>query len=476
MNNNAALMSNLLSMTAGGGIMGLLASAWMAPYDYIPFILTGASLGSAGAIVTRRQSPSKKMVDGRILVTEEQLSRQVQQQTETLWNLGTVPLPKSTIHQLLLGAPGSGKTQALMQQIHQLRQRSDVRVIILDRSGELLQRFYQPETDLLFNPSDQRSVGWSHTAELGYLPSLEVAESLIPLPEPTNQNEIFYHSAQHLLAALWQKSASNQEFWENLQLPLRDMAYLLQGLGTIRALEEPRLGHSVLFTLENQVRFYRNLPNLANPFSFYHYGKGDDRRWLFLPLLEEQVAEHKPLMSLAIDLMIKGILSRSDSSRPTLKTILVIDELAALQKLPALSRLLSEGRKYGGMALLGTQSDAQIEAVYGKETTRSLLQNIPTKLILNCPDPDTSHRMAEAIGKQRFWEPKVTHTSDHQRGDTSTTVGNELREQYVVQPQEIQMLSPSTGYLLLGENFPVASIRIPRQSFPQIQPRFIANH
>ena len=66
---------------------------------------------------------------------------------------------------------------------------------------------------------------------------------------------------------------------------------------------------------------------------------------------------------------------------------------------PLLNRLTAESRKYGGMLILGTQTDAQIDKVYGQYDTRIILQDTATKLILNCRDEQTAERVAKTIGR-----------------------------------------------------------------------------
>ena len=69
-----------------------------------------------------------------------------------------------------------------------------------------------------------------------------------------------------------------------------------------------------------------------------------------------------------------------------MKTAIIIDELGALNKLGSLNQLTAESRKFGGTLILGTQTDAQIDKIYGEYDTRIVLQGRATKLILNCRD------------------------------------------------------------------------------------------
>ncbi|HAJ62845.1 MAG TPA: type IV secretion system protein VirD4, partial [Cyanobacteria bacterium UBA8543] len=209
----------------------------------------------------------------------------------------------------------------------------------------------------------------------------------------------------------------------------------------------------------------------GQPLSFYQYGRSDDPRWLFLPLLEDQTSTLKTPLSAAIDLVIRGILSQEPY--PLMKTAIVIDELGALQKLPTLERLLAEGRKFGGTAIIGTQTDAQMTKTYGIESTRILLQNAFTKLIFNCPDPETSQRMADLIGKRRYWETRVAINHNLARGERSENIHHEKQEEYTVQPTELQMLPKLEGYLVIGGDNPVAKIRVPIHTQAPVADAFV---
>ena len=65
----------------------------------------------------------------------------------------------------MFGSPGTGKTQAISQMTAIISKRTDFRAIVFDRNGEMLEKFYNPRRDFIFNPFDARSVAWSHAHE-----------------------------------------------------------------------------------------------------------------------------------------------------------------------------------------------------------------------------------------------------------------------------------------------------------------------
>ncbi|MBD2778249.1 type IV secretion system DNA-binding domain-containing protein [Iningainema sp. BLCCT55] len=82
----------------------------------------------------------------RQLVTEETrlLKPQGKQPITSKLEIGGIVLPNylENLSFGFFGAPGSGKSQSILQVLHTLRQRDDWRVIVLDRNGELMEKLY----------------------------------------------------------------------------------------------------------------------------------------------------------------------------------------------------------------------------------------------------------------------------------------------------------------------------------------------
>lgn len=76
------------------------------------------------------------------------------------------------------------------------------------------------------------------------------------------------------------------------------------------------------------------------------------------------------MYSAAFELALRGMLSNENC---WMKTVIVIDELGALDKLDSLNRLTAESKKFGSTLMLGTQMDAQIDKIYGEYATHIML-------------------------------------------------------------------------------------------------------
>lgn len=105
------------------------------------------------------------------------------------------------------GSPGTGKTQAISQMTTTLRERSDFRAMIFDRSGEMLEKFYDPTKDIIFNPFDARSIAWSHTMEAARPQTMAAAL----IPRESEKEPFFSNAGRVVMAELFRQTKSNHE-------------------------------------------------------------------------------------------------------------------------------------------------------------------------------------------------------------------------------------------------------------------------
>ncbi|MDJ0692146.1 MAG: type IV secretion system DNA-binding domain-containing protein [Xenococcaceae cyanobacterium MO_188.B32] len=384
--------------------------------------------------------------------------------------LAGMPIPANYENRgfFMVGSPGSGKTQAISQMVAILKQRTDFRGIVFDRGGELLEKFYDPSKDLIFNPFDGRSCHWTHTCEPTRPET--IAAGLIPMG--LSKEPFFATAGRAVMSELFRKTQSNGELFELLQGRMETLSSFLSGTLAARYLEEPKAATSVLSTVANYCQFYSALIEpQGKTLSFYRWAESDSSRWIFITLRENDAELLKPLYSLVFELMLRGLLSNEERTR---KTAIVIDELGALNQLPSLHRLLSESRKFLGCPILGTQTEAQITKIYGREDTRIILQGTKTKLILNCADPQTAETMAKIIGKQE--SVQVTSNcsrTNHRGGQNRTFSENEqIKESFAVLPAQLQDLPDLRGYFKIA-GLPTAAVKVKVHRFPKQIERFV---
>ena len=362
-----------------------------------------------------------------------------------------LPIPANLENRgfFMFGSPGTGKTQAISQITDVIRKRTDFRAIIFDRNGEMLEKFYNPRRDFIFNPFDARSIHWSHVHEAARPETMAAAL----IPQESEKEPFFSNAGRAVMAELFRQTKSNQELWELLKSDTKTLSSFISGTLAARYLGEERAATSVLSTASNYCQFYACLTQPQNKaLSFYEWGRSDSPSWIFVTLREDESELLRPLHSLIFELMLKGLLSNINRSR---KTAIIIDELGALNQLPSLHRLLSESRRFLGCPILGTQTEAQIIDKYGLQQTRTILQGTKTKLILGCADPQTAETMAKIIGRQEYRhlaenQSRSRHTGRSGNGRT-VTLNEQLREGYAVMPDQLANLPDLQGYLKIAQ-------------------------
>lgn len=440
--------------------------------------------GALGAILViffliisshRSHNPHKKIIRGAKETPARQLkvtlNKQPKPRNQPQLEIAGIPIPKELENRgfFVFGSPGTGKTQAISQMTAIIRGRTDFRAMIFDRNGEMLEKFYDPQKDLIFNPFDARSVHWSHVHEAASPDT--IAAGLIPQESSTER--FFSDAGRAVMAELFRQTTSNQQLWSLLRSDLKTLSSTFSGTLANRYLEEERAATSILSTASNYCQFYACLTQPQNPpLSFYKWGKSNSFRWIFVTLREDESELLRPLHSLIFELMLRGLLSNEE---PIRKTAIIIDELGALNQLPSLHRLLSESRKSLGCPILGTQTESQITKIYGREDTSTILQGTKTKLILNCIDPNTAKTMAEIIGKQEFIYTAENYSRSHHTGRSgngrTVSLNEQLQESYAVMPDEIKNLPDLSGYLKIAQY--CAPVKLKRKKFPARARRFV---
>ena len=459
---------------------GVVAVSFLRQGNIIPLVLLVIGVVLFVILRTKKKGPTSAKVDvkrgtklashqGEIEQYLERKQRDYLQQSGQIESLprltiGGIALPTylENLGFFMIGSPGTGKSQAIAQILSEMRQREDFRLICFDRNGEFMEKFHRPG-DILFNPADSRSLGWSHISEKVRYEN--IADALIP--DTSGDDRFFSDAAKALLADLYERCDNNFEVWEVLSsLSLEELTDFLKGGLSHRYFISEKTGGSVLSTAINYLRFYRELPNHGE-FSFSEWARDDNPRSLWLPLFEADSELFKPLYSAAFELVIRGLLSNEGRQ---IKTAIVIDELGALNRLKSLARLMSESRKFKGCPLLGIQTEAQIRKGYGQEDARILLQGAKSKLVLGCSDPETAELGANLIGKQDRIETSI---SEELRLFGKASKTQSVRETYAVMPSELQALPNLEGYLAISDGTPPARVKLAYRSYPSIAPRLL---
>lgn len=122
----------------------------------------------------------------------------------------SVPYAEENEGLLLLGDPGTGKSQAIHQLLDRITERDpNEALIIYDPAGEFIESHFNPATDIVVNPLDARSLYWAPHLEItegdekrSAVERQLIAESFFPCPDDASPTARFFIMAARAIFAL----------------------------------------------------------------------------------------------------------------------------------------------------------------------------------------------------------------------------------------------------------------------------------
>ncbi|MDE1980752.1 MAG: type IV secretion system DNA-binding domain-containing protein [Betaproteobacteria bacterium] len=383
------------------------------------------------------------------------------------------PLALETRGALLAGAPGSGKTVSINQMLPQFRERY-VRGIVFDENGAFLERFYQPG-DIILNPLDSRSVEWSPFAEICDIrsdPKL-IAASLVP--EMDGPNSEWPQFAQQTLSQIIIRLAqdgktTNADLVHALAaMTIEELGSLLHGTAAARLFSSDAKGMSasVLGVMGSRGAVLEILSPTAGAgsFSLKKWIQGpEDGSWVFITCRDDQAKILEYLIAAWFSIAASAILSLIPN--PDRRIVLALDEFASLPKIGGLGHLITKGRKYGAVPILGLQNLSQVRLKYGREEAQTILSSIGTWFCFQAGDGETAEYISEFLGVEEVLRTMKTSGENSQPGSLRTSSSEGTSEQIatprIVLPSEIKKLPDRTCFIDIRGEFPVAKIEIPK--------------
>lgn len=394
------------------------------------------------------------------------------------------PFETEVEHTLIMGSPGSGKSEAIHGLIGSIRERGD-RGIVYDPELDFIRAWYDPASDVILNPFDARSPGWSPYYDAVDLPDFEkLAHSLYKSPK--SGDPYWTDVARQLFT--WTAYVLRQKD-ENVRLedllkvlfgPTDRLASVLVGTPAHKHVKDgpgPRVGSLESVLVEG-----------VTPLVYLLGGKGrfSIKDWvnepaglggfLFLSAPESHIDSLRPLIGFWSELVVGALLSRHDTSRHP--TWLLLDEFASLGRIDKLADGPQRLRKYGGAIVLGLQQVSQVQETYGQDRARTIMGQCATKLILRAQDPETAKFLSEQLGRRlvRRMDESTSYGANSIRDGVGLTPKEEFEP--VALPEDILNLPKFQGYLRLSnarENvaFPIAPVKFGYAVRPQIAQGFM---
>lgn len=232
-------------------------------------------------------------------------------------NLANIPIPVEieSLHFLINGATGTGKSVLLREMAYRAILRGD-RVIVLDPNADMMTKFYRP-SDVILNPYDKRTEGWSFYNEIrGDYDFHRYALSLVPRGKTSDSEEwaeygrLLLREAAKKLHHLGNHSMRDLFKYTSL-VPADDLKKFLTGTLAeslfAGSSEASKALTSARFVLSDKLTEHVAMP--SGNFSIRTWLETADNSNLFITWREDMSEAIKPLISAWTDVMCTSMLS-----------------------------------------------------------------------------------------------------------------------------------------------------------------------
>lgn len=405
-----------------------------------------------------RDTSGKEVVRGSEIADGEHAARGAEGWANEL-NLyvGGVPIPYGVEaqHFLIAGRTGAGKTVVISEMLETAYKRGNP-ALVADPGAGYYGRFGR-DADILLNPFDRRSVGWSPFAEIDQPYDCQrLARAAIP--DGSGESREWQMYAQTLLSEVLRK------MWEAGETSVKDLMWWL----TVATADELAIklagSPAAILTQQGNAKMLGNVRGIIstylNAWQFLpEFGTFSVRQWmrtaalhlgpsLYLTYRDDQLAVLRQLLACWIELaVVEGLSLPEDPQR---RVWIVVDELDSLGRVTALRDGLTKLRKYGVPVVAGLQTVAQLRDTYGRDLAQVLLSCLSTKIILAAGDGETGKYFEDELGQREAVQNSFTEGKSAQFLELPHLSESRTRSQSVesaVLASEIQGLPNLHGFL-----------------------------
>lgn len=385
-------------------------------------------------------------------------------------------------HTLIHGTVGAGKGQTFNQFLEQIKKRGD-RAIIYDKGCVFTSLFFDEKKDKILNPFDARCANWDLWSEAIDAPDFEnCAESLIPMHGETDP---FWVNAARTIfgsAAFTMQDDKDRSIEKLLKLVLTaeldELASYLEGTEAAtlvsEKIEKTAISiRSVITTYLKSLRFLQGLDKAGKEsFSIRNWIQNENNNgWLFISSNAEQHAALRPLISMWLSMASISLLSLKENFER--RIWFICDELPTLHKLPQLPETIAEVRKFGGCFVLGMQSFAQLEKIYGGAASKEMFDLLNTRFFFRSPSASMARLVSDELGAQEVDQAKENYSYGANTIRDGISVGNQRITQPIVMPAEIMDMEDLTAYLRVPSAVPVCKLKITYKEYQKSAEGFV---
>jgi type IV conjugative transfer system coupling protein TraD len=415
--------------------------------------------------------------------------------------IGNMPLVKDseTMHLLISGASGSGKTNLFHNILPQVEKNKHP-AIVIDQTGEMIAKYYNPSRgDIIFNPFDERSMSWDFWEDCETEEDLERFSKILfgfNRKSVGHSNDPFWEQSAEVVfnaCAMQMKNEKNYSI-ETLtamvsQTSRKILTIKLQGTKASRYLDDEGRTTassilSVLATCTKPLSYLTDCilddendsscPAITSFSLKEHFEniQNGSKAWLFLSTKPSARALTLPLIACLTELALARLMDIG--ANPKRRVWFVIDELAALNKLPALSILTAEGRKYGACILAGIQSLNQIYEHYGRYAGSSIFGQFGTNFFFRNQEPEVGKMVSSISGKETITRHQKNTSFGANEFRDGVSYNEQEHNKNLLEYSDLASLAVGECYVLLPEpKVRLAKIEVPQAKLLEKNKNFI---
>jgi type IV secretion system protein VirD4 len=279
----------------------------------------------------------------------------------------------------------------------------------------------------------------------------EIAYTLIPLP-PNDPNSYWINMARDLLSAIIMYYFSiGCDFSETMlkavthsvseicqNITQSDFAFAKMFISEISGLKKEQQAsigtdmkqHLMVFATDSYVQDALSNSEKEKVFSWDDIFASNEAPNVFLRLNQDRLEQWSGMTRLMITQLIRTLERRPDKQTPQgygiSPILLLLDEFPLLGKIDAVTNALTTLRSKKVTFCLMIQSIAQLDAVYGYNVRKIIVDNCQFKLLLNITEPDSKEYFSRLIGSVPIGKRSMSQNFDSIA--TQSTYGLQIQE------------------------------------------------